>query len=134
MLAHAKAHRFMSVCTYTKRPIYRYSLQNKPRIYDIRSWEIYADLLDVCVRGDIRDMNVFHDQHVRGYEARLRNERPDLTFLDLSLYNPYDPASGLVTIETPVYARLMHTVEGTLRSNVAPSKTLHWFEQIRKLQ
>jgi len=126
--------RFLSICTIAKRPtLYYYSLQDKLNISDIRSWEIYADFLNTCVKGDIRDMNYFHDQHVLPYETRLRRESPDLCFRDLSLYNPFDPDRGLIQIDSPIYPRLMSEVEETLLERKGPERTLAWFKQIRLL-
>jgi hypothetical protein len=127
--------RFLSICTIAKRPIlYRYSLQDKLNISDIRSWEIYADFLHTCVKGDVRDMNYFHDQHVLPYEARLRRESPDLLFLDAALHNPFDSDRALVQIESPIYPRLMSSVEETIQERNGPEKTLAWFKQIRQLR
>ena len=126
--------RLMSICSLARRPIFRYSLQDKMNISDIRSWEIYADFLDICAKGDIRDLNVFHDQHLRPYESRLRRENEYLLFRDLTLYNPHDPDSCLVQIETPIYPRLMDTAEETFLERRGPERTLTWFKQIRRLQ
>jgi len=113
---------------------YVYSLQNKPNISNIQSWEIYVDFMDVCLSGDIRTMNCFHDQHILSFESRLRQEDPDLIFRDSALYNPANPDAGLVTIKFPVYPRLMGAVEERLVERKGPQRTLEWFRQMAALR
>jgi hypothetical protein len=113
---------------------YRYSLQNKPHIVNIRSWEIYVDFMSVCVSGDIRSMNVFHDKYVLCYETHLRKEDPQLIFRDSALYHSANPDASLVKIAAPVYPRLMGAVEEVLRERKAPEKTLEWLQKIRQLR
>lgn len=126
----------MSICTMSKRHTlpYVYSLQNKPHIVNIRSWEIYVDFMEVCVSGDIRSMNIFHDQHILSYENRLRREDPDLIFRDSALYNPSDPDASLVRIAAPIYPRLMGSVEEQIAERKGPLRTLDWFHKIRQLR
>ena len=119
----------MSICTVSRRPSlpYVYSLQNKPHLANIRSWEIYVDFMDVCVSGDIRAMNCFHDQHILAFETRLRREDPDLIFRDSSL-------DRLVKIAAPVYPRLMGAVEEIIRERKGTLRTLDWFRQMATLR
>ena len=119
----------MSICTVSRRPSlpYVYSLQNKPHLANIRSWEIYVDFMDVCVSGDIRAMNCFHDQHILSFETRLRREDPDLIFRDSSL-------DRLVKITAPVYPRLMGAVEEIIRERKGTLRTLDWFRQMAILR
>ena len=130
------SRRLLSICTMAPRPAtpYRYSLQNKPHIANIRSWEIYVDFMSICVSGDIRSMNAFHDKHVLCYETHLRKEDDQLIFRDASLYRSDDPDASLVKIVAPVYPRLMGAVEEILRERKAPEKTLVWFDKIRQLR
>ena len=95
---------------------------------NIRCWPITLDFAAVCGTGVIRDMNVFHDEHVRWYERQLRCQSPDLRFTDL---NPKKP---LVQIESPIYGRLMEATEGILRIRGGSPQTLLWFKQIQRLQ
>ena len=130
------SRRLLSICTVARRPLvpYRYSLQNKPNISNIRSWEIYVDFMSICASGDIRLMNIFHDKHVLCYETRLRKEDPELIFRDSVLYSPSNPDASLVRIAAPVYPRLMGAVEEILHERRAPEKTLSWFHKIRQLR
>jgi hypothetical protein len=97
---------------------------------NIQHWPITLDFAAVCSTGIFRDMNVFHDEHIRWYERQLRCQSPDLRFTDL------DPKKPLVQIESPVYPRLMAAAEGILRSrgSLVPPQTLEWFKQIQRLQ
>ena len=126
----------MSICTVSKRRSlpYVYSLQNKPHIANIRSWEIYNDFLEVCVSGDIRSMNIFHDQHILSYETRLRREDPELIFRDSALSNLSDPDASLVKIAAPIYPRLMGIIEEQIAERKGPTRTLDWFHKIRQLR
>ncbi len=130
------SRRLMSICTVSRRPSlpYVYSLQNKPHLANIRSWEIYVDFMDVCVSGDIRAMNCFHDQHILAFETRLRREDPDLIFRDSSLYDPENPDASLVKIAAPVYPRLMGAVEEIIRERKGTLRTLDWFRQMAILR
>jgi len=116
--------------------LYRYAMDHGIDPTNIRSWPITLDFLKVCGTGSFRDMNVFHDEHVRWYERQLRCQSPDLRFTDLTLYNPYNPDASLVQIESPIYPRLMGVTEEILRSrgSLVPSQTLSWFKQIQRLQ
>ena len=114
---------------------YYYSLQNKTNLADVRSWEIYNDFLEICKLGDFREMNAFHDKHIRPYEHHLRREHPDLIFTDMSLYNPYNPGYAFVKIDTPVYPRLMDALQETMASRrPATERVYQWFVMIRRLQ
>ena len=121
--------RLMSICTVAHRPTlpYVYSLQNKPHLANIQSWEIYVDFMTVCVSGDIRAMNCFHDQHILSFESRLRREDPDLIFRDSAL-------DSFVKITTPVYPRLMGAVEEIIRDRQGSRRTLEWFRQMAALR
>ena len=93
---------------------------------NIRCWPITLDFAAVCGTGVIRDMNVFHDEHVRWYERQLRCQRPDLRFTNLN--------GSLVQIESPIYGRLMAATEEVLRIRGGSPQTLLWFKQIQRLQ
>ena len=95
---------------------------------NIQRWPITLDFVAVCSTGIFRDMNVFHDEHIRWYERQLRCQSPDLRFTGSE--------GSLVQIESPVYPRLMAATEGILRSrgSLVPPQTLEWFKQIQRLQ
>ena len=95
---------------------------------NIQRWPITLDFVAVCSTGIFRDMNVFHDEHIRWYERQLRCQSPDLRFTDLD--------GSFVQIKSPVYPRLMAAAEDILRNRdpLVPPQTLDWFKQIQRLQ
>jgi hypothetical protein len=100
-----------------------YSLHHTSNIHCVRQWKIYSDFMTICKCSDTKAIQEFHDTYIRDYEAMLRSESPDLSFLD--------PTDERVVVEPDIYPRIMATAAYDLGTdeNVSPA-VLYWFSKV----
>ena len=100
-----------------------YSLHHTSNIHCVRQWKIYSDFMTICKCSDTKAIQEFHDIYIRQYEAMLRSESPDLSFLD--------PTDKRVVVEPDIYPRIMATAAYDLGAdeNVSPA-VLYWFSKV----